>query len=72
MPCFLQPRRRAEQALWSVVQEAYVRGLSRRKVEDLLPAVGLDGVSKSDVSRISQELDGVVQQFRSRALTEGS
>ena len=51
-PSLLQPRRRAEQALLTVVQEAYVHGVSTRKVDDLVKALGLDGISKSEVSRI--------------------
>jgi putative transposase len=51
-PSLLQPRRRAEQALLTVVQEAYVHGVSTRKVDDLVKGLGLDGISKSEVSRI--------------------
>jgi putative transposase len=51
-PSLLQPRRRAEQALLAVVQEAYVHGVSTRKVDELMKALGLDSVSKSEVSRI--------------------
>ena len=50
-PSLLQPRRRAEHALLAVVQEAYVQGVSTRKVDELMKALGLDGVSKSEVSR---------------------
>jgi putative transposase len=50
-PSLLQPRRRAEHALLAVVQEAYVHGVSTRKVDELMKALGLDGVSKSEVSR---------------------
>ena len=49
-PSLLEPRRRAERALQAVVQEAYVHGVSTRKVDDLLKALGLDGMSKSEVS----------------------
>ena len=59
-PSLLQPRRRAEQALRAVVQEAYVHGVSTRKVDELVKALGLDGISKSQVSRMCQELDAVV------------
>jgi len=69
VPSLLQPRRRAEQALLVVVQEAYVHGVSTRKVDDLVKALGLDGISKSEVSRICEELDGVVEAFRTRPLT---
>ena len=67
-PSLLQPRRRAEQALLMVVQEAYVHGVSTRKVDDLVKALGLDGISKSEVSRICAELDPVVEAFRTRPL----
>jgi putative transposase len=67
-PSLLQPRRRAEHALLAVVHEAYVHGVSTRKVDDLLKALGLDGMSKSEVSRIFGELDTVVAAFRSRPL----
>ena len=69
-PSLLQPRRRAEQALRAVVQEAYVHGVSTRKVDELVKALGLDGISKSQVSRMCQELDAVVEPFRTRQLTE--
>jgi len=68
-PSLLHPRRRAEQALLTVVQEAYVHGVSTRKVDDLVKALGLDGISKSEVSRICAELDPVVEAFRTRPLT---
>lgn len=70
VPCFLEPRRRGERALLSVVQEAYVHGVSTRKVEDLLQAMGVERISKSEVSRICKELDETVQEFRTRSLTE--
>lgn len=65
-PSFLEPRRRSEQALLAVIQEAYVRGVSTRKVEDLLQALGLTQVDKSKVSRVCQQLDEVVTIFRER------
>jgi transposase-like protein len=68
-PSLLQPRRRTEHALLAVVQEAYVHGVSTRKVDDLLKGLGLDGISKSEVSRICGELDTVVAAFRTRPLT---
>ena len=68
-PSLLQPRRRAEHALLAVIQEAYVHGVSTRKVDELMKALGLEGVSKSEVSRICSELDPLVAAFRSRALT---
>jgi len=67
-PSLLEPRRRAERALLAVVQEAYVHGVSTRKVDDLVRALGLDGMSKSEVSRVCAELDGEVAAFRSRGL----
>jgi len=68
-PSLLQPRRRAEQALLTVVQAAYVHGVSTRKVDDLVKALGLDGISKSEVSRICADLDPGVEAFRTRPLT---
>lgn len=67
-PSLLEPRRRAEQALAAVVQEAYVKGVSTRKVDDLVRALGIDGISKSEVSRICKELDREVEAFRSRPI----
>jgi putative transposase len=67
-PSLLEPRRRAEQALLAVIQQAYVQGVSVRKVDELLKALGLAGVDKSTVSRVCQQLDEVVQQFRQRPL----
>src|SRR3990172_6525360 len=69
-PSLLEPRRRAEKALLAVVQEAYVEGVSTRKVDDLVQALGLTGISKSAVSRICEDLDGVVEAFRNRVLAE--
>jgi transposase-like protein len=68
-PSLLQPRRRAEHALLAVVQEAYVHGVSTRKVDDLVRALGVDGISKSEVSRICGELDTAVTAFRTRPIT---
>lgn len=68
-PSLLEPRRRAEQAWLAVVQEAYVPGVSTRKVDELLKALGLDGMSKSEVSRLCSELDPVVEAFRTRPLS---
>lgn len=67
-PSLLEPRRRTEKALLAVVQQAYVEGVSTRKVDDLLKALGLTGIDKSKVSRICKELDEVVEQFRNRPL----
>lgn len=67
-PSLLEPRRRSEKALLAVVQQAYVEGVSTRRVDDLLQALGLTGIDKSRVSRICKELDEVVDRFRSRPL----
>src|ERR671936_102466 len=67
-PSLLEPRRRAERALVAVVQEAYVQGVSTRRVDDLVKALGLDGISKSQVSRLCETLDGEVERFRTRKL----
>jgi len=64
----LEPRRRAERALVAVIQEAYVKGVSTRKVDDLVRAMGASGVSKSEVSRLVGELDGDLAAFRERRL----
>ena len=69
-PSFLEPRRRAERALMAVIQSAYVEGVSTRKVDDLVQALGLSGVDKSKVSRICRELDEAVAAFRNRSLTK--
>ncbi len=68
LPSFLEPRRRAEQALVAVVQEAYVNGVSTRKVDRLVEQMGLRGLSKDQVSRMCQGLDEQVQAFRQRPL----
>ena len=67
-PSLLEPRRRSEKALLAVMQQAYVEGVSTRRVDDLLQALGLTGIDKSRVSRICKELDEVVEQFRNRPL----
>lgn len=67
-PSFLEPRRRAEQALVSVVAEAYVQGVSTRKVDALVQSLGMDGISKSAVSRLCGSLDEQVTAFRERRL----
>lgn len=67
-PNLLDPRRRAERALVAVVQEAYVQGVSTRRVDDLVRALGIEGISKSQVSRLCQELDVEVERFRTRRL----
>lgn len=67
-PSFLEPRRRSEEALLNVIQEAYVHGVSTRKVSDLVRALGVEGVSRSEVSRICASLDEQVEAFRNRPL----
>jgi transposase-like protein len=69
-PTLLEPRRRAERALLAVVQDAYVEGVSTRRVDDLVKALGMDGISKSQVSRLCQALDAEVERFRHRPLVE--
>lgn len=66
----LEPRRRAERALFAVVAEAYVVGVSTRKVDALVRTLGVDGISKSEVSRMCSELDRSVRAFRERRLDE--
>jgi len=68
-PSLLEPRRRGERALVAVVQEAYVHGVSTRKVDDLMRALGLEGISKSEVSRVCGALDAEVEAFRTRPIT---
>lgn len=67
-PSLLEPRRRAEKALLAVVQEAYVLGVSTRKVDELVQALGMTGISKSEVSRLCAELDETIEAFRNRPL----
>jgi putative transposase len=67
-PSWLEPRRRAEQALIGVIAEAYVQGVSTRKVEALVQALGIAGISASEVSRLCASLDEQVEAFRMRRL----
>jgi putative transposase len=67
-PSFLEPRRMAEKALTAVIQEAYVQGVSTRSVDDLIRAMGGTGVSKSQVSRLCEEIDERVKAFLDRPL----
>jgi putative transposase len=67
----LEPRRRPEQAMVSVVAESYLLGVSTRRVDDLVKAMGIEGISKSEVSRMAAELDARVGEFRSRPLDAG-
>lgn len=67
-PAFLEPRRTAEKALTAVIQEAYVHGISTRSVDDLVKAMGASGISKSQVSRLCEEIDERVNAFLARPL----
>ncbi|MCJ2082821.1 IS256 family transposase [Methylobacterium sp. J-090] len=67
-PGFLEPRRMAEKALTAVIQEAYIQGISTRSVDDLVQAMGGTGVSKSQVSRLCQEIDERVGAFLDRPI----
>ena len=67
-PAFLEPRRMAEKALAAVIQEAYIQGVSTRSVDDLVQAMGMSGISKSQVSRLCGEIDDRIQSFLERPL----
>ncbi len=67
-PSFLEPRRAADKALIAVIQEAYVHGVSTRSVDDLVKAMGMTGISKSQVSRLCEEIDGRVKEFLDRPI----
>ncbi len=67
-PGFLEPRRMAEKALTAVIQEAYVQGISTRSVDDLVQSMGMTGISKSQVSRLCQDIDERVKAFLTRPL----
>jgi transposase-like protein len=67
-PGFLEPRRLAEKALTAVIQEAYIQGVSTRSVDDLVKAMGMSGISKSQVSRLVEEIDDKVQAFLTRPI----
>jgi transposase-like protein len=67
-PGFLEPRRMAEKALTAVIQEAYIQGISTRSVDDLVKAMGMSGISKSQVSRLCEEIDEKVQAFLDRPI----
>jgi len=70
-PSLLEPRRRSEKALLAVIQQAYIEGVSTRRVDDLVKALGCEGISKSQVSRICEELDSLVNDFVNRQLDGG-
>jgi transposase-like protein len=67
-PGFLEPRRTAEKALTAVIQEAYIQGVSTRSVDELVKAMGMSGISKSQVSRLCEEIDERVQAFLGRPI----
>ena len=67
-PAFLEPRRMAEKALTAVIQEAYIQGISTRSVDELVKAMGMEGISKSQVSRLCGEIDERVGAFLSRPI----
>src|ERR1035441_761238 len=67
-PGFLEPRRLAEKALTAVIQEAYIQGVSARSVDDLVKAMGMSGISKSQVSRLCEEIDERVHTFLARPI----
>jgi len=67
-PAFLEPRRMAEKALTAVIQEAYVQGISTRSVDELVKAMGMTGISKSQVSRLCAEIDDKIAGFLDRPL----
>src|SRR5213596_132494 len=67
-PGFLEPRRMGEKALTAVIQEAYIQGISTRSVDDLVKALGMSGISKSQVSRLCAEIDERVNAFLARPI----
>ena len=67
-PSFLEPRRMAEKALTAVIQEAYIQGISTRSVDELVKALGMEGISKSQVSRLCEDIDARVQAFLQRPI----
>ena len=67
-PGFLEPRRLAEKALTAVIQEAYIQGISTRSVDDLVKSLGMSGISKSQVSRLCEDIDERVDEFLNRRI----
>ena len=67
----LEVRKRSEQALRCVIAQCYVEGVSTRRVDDIVKALGIERISKSQVSLIAQDLDVIVDQFRNRPLDDG-
>lgn len=68
VPFFVTEKKRSEQALFQVVQEAYINGVSTRKIENLAKSLGIENISASQVSQINKELNEQVQEFRTRKL----
>jgi putative transposase len=68
-PGFLEPRRTSEKALVAIIQEAWIGGVSTRKVDDLVQTMGLSGISESTVSKLCQDIDERVHDFLDRPLT---
>lgn len=68
MPSFIEPRRMTDKALVAIIQDAYINGVSTRKVDNLVESLGLN-IDKSKFSRFSKEIDGIVQEFRNRDLS---
>src|SRR5213596_2162633 len=67
-PGFLEPRRMGEKALTAVIQEAYIQGISTRSVDELVKAMGMSGISKSQVSQLREEIDERVRAFLDRPI----
>ena len=68
LPAFLEPHRMAEKALTAVIQEAYIQGVSTRSVDALVQAMGMSGISKSQISRLREEIDNKIAAFLNRPL----
>ena len=71
-PGFLEPRKTSEKALVAVIQEAWIGGVSTRRVDELAQAMGLQGISKSTVSKLCKDIDERVNEFLNRPLTVAS
>ena len=70
IPFFVEARKRSEAALMNVIQEAYVNGVSTRKIDKLTKSLGIESISRSQVSAITKELNEQVEAFRNRQLEE--
>ena len=68
-PPFLEPRKTSEKALVAVIQEAWIGGVSTRRVDDLVQAMGLSGISKSTVSKLCKDIDERVREFLDRPIS---